>query len=1214
MASLGQNRQQTPVPSASWYKDHPRPATLQDQSLRKGLVLEADQFELLIDEIDSLCAGFAETRFTDDQRWKIKEVRDTLKITLMEGPLGAQVASWDKEVSLTAPPFWVDSALDHLIIRRWNTAATAPQRVNPPKKKEIVVKQSGPQGLTIFEDVLSMFLNDNAPPASNVEDVDPKHYSFEKFVQALQEDQLYMPQRGVVLSYNHHGDQGLVSLRNVNSPRNFRVALNNMFSSASSVEFYLIATQLDENSFVAAEGEGEAENLIRSVGKATPLEPKDVAIGAGTLTNPITVSDPQEPLMGSQSLSGKIGGRKPSQSPTVSPSPEGKRRKLAGASSSFSPSSALAGATEEVLLASSIDDALPLNTQRQTFKSPEVTQKNGSLPLSTTLRDDLPTQHLTPKDTVSAPDRLDRDKGEVPGEPFSPEDEEEIGEVLHINLDVIESSGDDGEISDEEATSNRILHDIGNNPSLGQMDIDQHLWKQCCTFFRHDPTKASLDDKVAIDGIRIPLYPHQVFASFWLLMAPIRHPGLRGGFLADDVGVGKTFEVLLFWIMNRWLVLARTEVTTAQDPSTSPEERRKHLQPGTQKDGDRCPSSKLYPFPCPCEKNSLSMRLALYAQDGPALVIVLSSTLSQWYDEAQRFIDLNHPKLQPLICKQGSGIQGSWAQLPEALNLVKSDVNRQPDHINPGAYKTTYRRKAGSSRVIIFTTRQTLHSQVITPTLFQPLDHWTKGNTLRKVPVPSKVKLQTVSWGLIVRDEFHTDKGKDTIVSKFCIAATTGPKDNAPTPHRNNPFKIAVSGTPFERSPLELISFVLSIQRPEWSRPLSDGTENPLRQCCEKEFVRICDKFLKMVQSPKMYSESQIKADTSKMNSLLRPWMIRRKGYDRFLGHAIVKLEKMNPRIVPFTTPKKLHDDIDWLATAVRDQFNAEFEERLNNWRIKGRHGPKPQPEVPAKGLGDYHALRICATFPMLARIRRLNNISKNDWSFLQKDIDEQKLLSSPQAFKKSYYGTYLDQLVEDSPKMEFIEKRINALQQARMVIFSFSPAVAMIVYMWLKKKGLGAVLYHARLNSSEREKLLKGWSGKPADESIAQQSNTAPSVKANVSQPANILVSTMSMVGTGLNMTAASRCILIDMPFSESSQTQAFGRVHRTGQKEKTSLLQLYTSDNPIEDAVRKRHTSRSNVANYLWQVSALQARNDAEKKKAQEEEEEEEDEEVIV
>lgn len=197
---------------------------------------------------------------------------------------------------------------------------------------------------------------------------------------------------------------------------------------------------------------------------------------------------------------------------------------------------------------------------------------------------------------------------------------------------------------------------------------------------------------------------------------------------------------------------------------------------------------------------------------------------------------------------------------------------------------------------------------------------------------------------------------------------------------------------------------------------------------------------------------------------------------------------------------------------------------------------------------------------------------------------------------------------------MEFIEKRINALQQARMVIFSFSPAVAMIVYMWLKKKGLRAVLYHAQLNSSEREKLLKDWSGQPADEPSAQQSTTAPNAKANAGRPANILVSTMGMVGTGLNMTAASRCILIDIPFSESSRTQAFGRIHRTGQKQKTSLLQLYTSDNAIENAIHKRHTSRSNVADYLWQVSALQARNDAEKKKAQEEEKEEEDEEVIT
>src|SRR5271169_5285980 len=112
MASLYRNQQQNIVPSTSWYKDHPRPTTLQDQDLRKGLALEADQFKLLIDEISILCADVVETRFTEDQHWKLAQIRDTLKITLREGSLGAQVATWDKEIYQLASAFWVDSALD----------------------------------------------------------------------------------------------------------------------------------------------------------------------------------------------------------------------------------------------------------------------------------------------------------------------------------------------------------------------------------------------------------------------------------------------------------------------------------------------------------------------------------------------------------------------------------------------------------------------------------------------------------------------------------------------------------------------------------------------------------------------------------------------------------------------------------------------------------------------------------------------------------------------------------------------------------------------------------------------------------------------------------------------------------------------------------------------------------------------------------------------
>lgn len=59
-----------------------------------------------------------------------------------------------------------------------------------------------------------------------------------------------------------------------------------------------------------------------------------------------------------------------------------------------------------------------------------------------------------------------------------------------------------------------------------------------------------------------------------------------------------------------------------------------------------------------------------------------------------------------------------------------------------------------------------------------------------------------------------------------------------------------------------------------------------------------------------------------------------------------------------------------------------------------------------------------------------------------------------------------------------------------------------------------------------------------------------------------NILLASLKCGGYGLNLTFASRVIMVEPWWNGGVERQAFSRVYRVGQKEETKMLRIYVND----------------------------------------------------
>jgi SNF2 family DNA or RNA helicase len=79
------------------------------------------------------------------------------------------------------------------------------------------------------------------------------------------------------------------------------------------------------------------------------------------------------------------------------------------------------------------------------------------------------------------------------------------------------------------------------------------------------------------------------------------------------------------------------------------------------------------------------------------------------------------------------------------------------------------------------------------------------------------------------------------------------------------------------------------------------------------------------------------------------------------------------------------------------------------------------------------------------------------------------------------------------------------------------------------------------------------------------------------------ILLASLRAGGTGLNLTCASRVLLVDLWWNASVEQQAFARTYRRGQEKETRMTRLITADSVDTDLVQMQERKEEEIQGVL-------------------------------
>lgn len=477
-----------------------------------------------------------------------------------------------------------------------------------------------------------------------------------------------------------------------------------------------------------------------------------------------------------------------------------------------------------------------------------------------------------------------------------------------------------------------------------------------------------------------------------------------------------------------------------------------------------CPSASRIPIQCPCIENSIAHGLAKRARAGPCLGVIPPQLMHQWASEADRLIDFDGNFCRENGRKDLTGLPELHMFVAHGTNKAPADdfvvthlkakLEREPDRDRPGRYlPIEYVNYRGSERILVLTTPLSLQGHVLKPYSTRLRSFWTSQNKERKTPKVEDHMSHALAWGIMFRDEFHKDKGLTTKVSEYFRQAYVHSHSSSGS-HPLNPIKWALSGTPFDTTPMDLLSHIQALETPEWS-----SRSHPLRGCTGSSLENLGVRWSQIV--PKDITSAKAAVITineyaRSLNQLLQPLMIRRMGYDMFWDERIVQLDKCIVHSVRFKTPLDYAYAVGKIAEETEQEIEAEFQRQLRQWNKGAQRTPRPQRQNVRAINGDAHfRYRICATFPAFADLY----VDNPEMDFKKETIDRLGLLQNPDEMEASVYSKELERLTVNAPKLRWIRDylenihRINtapgrdgSVSREKVVIFSNSPAIAMVI------------------------------------------------------------------------------------------------------------------------------------------------------------------------
>ncbi|KAK0110191.1 hypothetical protein ONS95_002842 [Cadophora gregata] len=634
--------------------------------------------------------------------------------------------------------------------------------------------------------------------------------------------------------------------------------------------------------------------------------------------------------------------------------------------------------------------------------------------------------------------------------------------------------------------------------------------------------------------------------------------GIGGGFLADDMGLGKTLSYLAYIVVERQLAVLHRNVAKSREVKDG-----QHLLVG--QDG-QCPTPPTDGWIiCPCSASSPTSRMQI--QPGLRMACVPAAVVKQWWDQWKLHVDTADQALgmkiaidHPAVFKDNALTS---ADMLSSAAAAQTKNRMEPKKAAKGT-KADDEPKENNDSILLVTTQEGFpnlvkeFSKVVGGYIRDSKDRnsWIKA---------SKQNRCSLVFGIAMIDECHEAYIKNSGRAKVLVDL----------PRFNNsvrPFVWGYSGTPFSQTPRAIEGVLWAIEKH------SDVIDEDFSW---KKLDRISKQFDQQLKS-KEFDHSAVDACLVDFKSFLIRYMIRRAADTLWFDHP---LAKMKPHI---------HTDVSVISKlsfteATRDyenQFDAEREEMLKALQTRWdetapelrRSNIRPVKLAFNVNMRAYWRSRLLATLPYLQMLTspdgeplKLSTVEVLDY------IQKKKTPRDSNSYKDN-----IKAIMENSPKCLWLHDfmiRLKGLKDVegdehKLVIMTAFPQVAYVVSLIIDKyfpeyKDLVGLI-PGRMRPSEKVNIINAFTGK-ADDKNSQKGK----------KDLRILIGLTRIIGVGLQLQRACHVIVMEPDYEFIYELQAYGRVHRIGQRNPMSRsFRLIDGNSEIESKILQRQVDRKEVA----------------------------------
>ncbi|EER22853.1 SNF2 family N-terminal domain containing protein [Coccidioides posadasii C735 delta SOWgp] len=704
-------------------------------------------------------------------------------------------------------------------------------------------------------------------------------------------------------------------------------------------------------------------------------------------------------------------------------------------------------------------------------------------------------------------------------------------------LDEVTQLGPEPQTSDEGNTEQVDPAELIKPGRFRCEQMDSQTWRDFTSFFMlpqnendgTDPTR-----KILIRGMLRDAPPHQLYCAFWMLL---KDQGLeQGGFIADEMGIGKTMEVILYFVLGAWIIYNRLHIKQCRkDPAMA----NKHLpavmdteegHKGPKQHHLRCPSQDMFPILCACVPDGVTARCLSQPLQGAMLVVVPKGLLLPWAREwadsipgdSGNCLKLNlfigHGDLTPT--KVGN-LGHAFIQTAQHATLRQHDLGPQQCY-----------------RHMFLTTPGSLSSRVMIP--------------LHDI---QKQDAQQLRWRAVIRDECHQEKGFDskTIRQFREINSAAGKQGYAPATW-------LLSGTPYDKGPTDMLSWMTILATAGW--------ENDARlQFAQHDQWKTLSARVQLLISKKQLSRTdqiEFRSAAHQFGQVLECLMIRRTTETSWFNKPIMELPPNRHHDVLCSLEPKVRDELQRREEREIQKLKDSYMRSLQEWK---KHGQGSKPELSSQTFFKKSRInRIIAIFPALL------DLMKTEQREL-KLTDEEMMENGWHAGgdKEAPYIHAIDALANSSSKCRAIQHILQGMgrdyrgRPEKIVILTEFPRVVHMLEVWLQKQGYCVAAVYSSMSVEDRDTCINAFN------------RDLPLPGGETDASPGVLISTLEILGVGYTCVRAFRLILLSPSWLERDEAQGKARIRRYGQmNEATYTYRLVCRDVQVESNILDRQAMR--------------------------------------